>query len=237
MFETMMTTLSGIPPILAAAPGLTMIYIICLIVGGGVLVVSTVFGGDGDAGLDADVDVDVDIDVDADVAAEGAEAGAAPSLSLSTWFSMQFVVYFVAAFGLVGTVLTYTSTVGSAGTLVASLAAGLVIGQGVHQLMRALRRSSGDSKAMRRDFVNKPARVTIAIKPPERGEVALQVRGREKFVPAWAQRTDDRFEAGSSVVIVTFANGTAHVVSQEEYEFVTDSKTGGSDEPNSDRTV
>jgi hypothetical protein len=74
--------------------------------------------------------------------------------------------------------------------------------------------------------VNTHARVTVAIVPGQRGEVALQVRGRERFVPAVARRADDRFDVGDRVGIVAFANGTAEVVSRQEYEFINEPEVG-----------
>ena len=91
--------------LLAATSMLQMVYIICLIVGGGLLMISTFLGGDSDVAADADVemdfDADVDVEVEADAHVEGADVAATGSLSLANWFSMRFVVYFMAAFGLV----------------------------------------------------------------------------------------------------------------------------------------
>ncbi len=217
--------------LLAATGMLQMVYIICLIVGGGLLVISTFLSGDSEVGADADVemdfDADADVDVEADAHVEGADVAAAGGLSLANWFSMRFVVYFIAAFGLIGTALSYTSEMVATPVLIWSVAGGLVMGQAAHQTMRLLKRSSGDGTTSASDFVDKLGRVTLAIEPPQRGEVALQVRGRERFVPAKARRNDDRFEVGADVMIVAFNNGTAEVVSKKEYEFINDAKSGG----------
>ena len=113
-----------------ATGALLAAYWICMIVGGGLLLVS-VLGGHGsdtdvdvDAGLDADVDVgagfdtdvhaDFDTDLHTDFQADGAldadvdsaahaehlAAGHGGIAGLSTWFSMRFVVFFLAVFGL-----------------------------------------------------------------------------------------------------------------------------------------
>lgn len=248
MFGLFMTTAVGIgagPALLAAASGLTTIYIICLIAGGGLLVISILFGShsdmsvdhplDADLGLDVDahVGVDADVAVDADVPADvGADVHAGHAdlahagVSLASWFSIQFVVYLVAVFGLVGTVLSYTTSLGPVPVLLIALGAGGAVGQGVHQTLRHLRRTSGDGAASNRDFVNTHARVTIAIGPGQWGEVAVHVRGRERFVPAVARRADDRFDVGDRVGIVAFANGTAEVVSRQEYDFINEPKVG-----------
>ncbi len=70
----------------ASLPALTSVYWICLIVGGGLLIVSTLTGGDADAGLDADLDADVSLEGDVDT-------GHGPASSLASWISMQFVVF------------------------------------------------------------------------------------------------------------------------------------------------
>lgn len=214
MIELLATSYEFAP--LAAAGVLGMIYLISLIVGGGLLVISTFLGGDADA--DADIDPGVDGDVDGDV--PGDHAGI---MSLSNWFSMRFCVYFAAAFGLVGTTLVSITNLLPAVVLTCAVLGGLVVGQGAHQVMRSLARTSGNSQVRREDYVDKPGRVTIAIAPPGRGEVAIQVKGRERFIPATAQRGDDRFDVGSKVVVVGFNNGTVEVVSEKEHEFVNQS--------------
>ena len=235
MIEYLMSV-SMTAPLLAAMPSLVAVYIVCLIVGGGLLVLSTFFGGDADAdvsadvGADVDVDVDADVDVDLDTAGDTTvDAGAvdahhAPSvLSLTTWFSVQFLIYFTAMFGLVGATLSYLSGASSVVVLAWAVLGGLVVGQGVHQLLRYLRRSSGDSKITRKDFVNRLGRVTVAIAPQQRGEVAVRTRGGERFVAARARRADESFKIGDTVGIVGFSGGRAEVVSREEFEFVSES--------------
>lgn len=225
----LMTTFDAMAPLLAALPSLEPLYVVCLIVGGGLLVISTVFaGGNADVGVEGDVSVDVDADVDISPEAPG-DAAVGPGheitsgLSLASWFSIHFLVYFFAMFGLIGTVLSYLSDLGSTAALALALIGGIVAGQGAHQLLRYLRRSSGNSEASRRDFTNKLARVTVAIAPARKGEVAVQARGRERFVIAVGRRSDERFNVGDTVGIVAFNGGKAEVVSREEFEFITDS--------------
>jgi len=242
MVDTMTTLAAATPEVLAAFT-LSSVYVVCLIVGGGLIVVSTVFGGDADAdvdveiggvdvGVDVDADVNLDVDVDADIGADldvgadavlGAHVHAPSGLSLASWFSIQFVVYFLAVFGLVGTTLTQLSSAGSTTILLWSLIGGLGVGQGVHQLLGYLRRTSGNSAPNVADYINQPASVTIKIAPPQKGEVSVSVRGRTRFLPAVARRDDDLFESGDAVVVLAYRNGTAEVVSRKEYEFLTDS--------------
>lgn len=252
---------------IAQASWLGGVYVVCLIVGGGLLVISTVLGGHGadtdadltvdtdaaagfdvDAGaaggLDMDADAAAGFDVDADAAAGvdlhtdadvgvGADAHAhldtdtsqPHAMSISNWFSIRFLVYFAAAFGLVGTALTYTSDLGPTGVLVVSIITGLVVGQGVHQTLRMLRKTSADGSTRIEQYVDHPARVTIAIHPPRRGEIVLRVNDSERYLPAAAKRPDDSFDTNDKVVVVGFHGGTVEVLSQREYEFTRNGKS------------
>ncbi len=231
---------------LSALPSLTGLYVACLIIGGGLLVISTAFGGDHDSDVDVGgrvelgshpdvelaggataLDADADLDVGGMAADHAggavelhhADAGASP-LSLSDWFSMRFVVYFTAVFGFMGTVLSYVTDLAASWTLAIAVGTGLVCGQGVHQAIRALGRSGGNSEVGPEDFLKKPARVTVAVRPPARGEVGVLVGNRELFLPAIAQRPDDAFATGDQVIITEYTGGMAVVVSRKEYEFV-----------------
>jgi len=234
--------------VLAALPSLAGIYVVCLVVGGGLLLVSTALGGhgadvdaDGVAGVDLHMDADAGgLDVDADgLHADGVDAHADDlsaghadtdsAMSLATWFSLRFVIYFIAVFGLIGTVLTYMSGMQNAAILAWAVVAGLVVGQTFHQTLRYLTRTSGDSSVQISDYLHKPARVTIAIVPPSRGEVAVRVQDRERFVPAVAKHENERFDIGQTVVIASFIAGTADVISQKEDEFMAESKAGDND--------
>lgn len=224
-----------------AASILTALYWGGLIVGGGLLLVSVLGGSEHDAGTDvdagggfdvdhahADVDVgglDADAGLDAGAAghfdhagADVAHAGHAGMSALSTWFSMRFVVFFLASFGVVGVILRHLTGLGTWTTFAAAFVAGAALGQGVHQLFRYLRRTSGDSAPRPQDYVFKLARVTIAITPPNKGEIALQVRGVERFVPAVSVNAGHRFASGDEAVVVGYRAGVAQVVTQAEFE-------------------
>jgi len=243
-----MCEFAGITLIGATAPvgflaggigGLSAVYVICLIIGGGLLVVSLLFGGDSDAGVDADgaAGVDVDGDLDVDVSADAGpdldasgpvDAGHAAhdGLSLASWLSVRFLIYFAATFGLVGTVLTYTTDSRPLVVLLVALGAGLVVGQAVQQTVRYVQRTSGDSAPSSRHYVNRTGRVTVAIRPGRPGEVACDVRGGERFLPAFARRAEDTFAVGEIVGVVAYTNGTAEVVSRKEFEFLHEAKRG-----------
>lgn len=235
-----------------AFPDLTVLYWICMIVGGSLLLFSMLgaFGGhadtdfDVDTGFDADFDADFDVDAaggldveadievdvdagDVDVAA-GADAhvdgGLADATSLAAWLSIRFVVYFTAVFGVLGVVFTYLSDNSPTTTAGVAALGGLVVGQGVHQLFRKLKRSSSNSATTREDYEDRIGRVSATITYPRKGEIAISVRSRERFVPAVAKHPDTTFGVGDEVGVVTYRGGVAEVVSRKEFEFLTHKK-------------
>jgi hypothetical protein len=246
MTDQPMLTLADIWSTLSAA------YWVCLIVGGGLLTISVLgaFGGHADADFDVSADADVDLDgvggfdvghdfdmghdvdighdvdlshdVDAGHDFEAAHYGSISSVS--TWFSMRFLVFFVAAFGAIGAIFTHLSDITAPVILLVALAGGMIIGQVAHQTFRTIRRTSGNSAVQVRDYLNKPARVTVTINPGQRGEVALSVSDAERFVPAVSKREDTGFRVGDQVYVVAYRAGVAEVISRQEYEFLNEGK-------------
>jgi len=245
-------------------PDLTTLYVVCAIVGGSLLLISTMsfFGGDADADvdadtdfdvdgnvdldgigaevdvdadadIDADVDMDADADVDADVHVETADAadahagaGHVGAMGLASWLSVRFLVYFCAVFGILGIVLTYMTDYAPGMTFGVSLAGGIVVGQGVHQLFRKLKKSSSNSATTEADYVNQVGRVSVTITYPQKGEVAIPVRSNERFVPAVAKHPDTNFKVGEEIGVIAYRGGVAEVVSREEFDFLTHKKLG-----------
>jgi len=208
---------------------LAMWYVVALIVGGGLIFVSTVLGSHGTTDVHADLATDggLDHDMGGD-AHDGTDVGESSGhpLSLATWFSMQFAVYFLAIFGLIGTALTYVAQAEPSTVFASSVIGGFVVGQVVHQVLRALKRSSVQGDLTAEDYVGQVARVSVALDGTHRGEVALASRNGERFLAALARRGDDRFKVGDHVVVVGFVNGVAEVVSQKEHDFVAGVQSG-----------
>ncbi len=211
---------------------LATVYIIALIVGGGLLLLSLFMTGHGSTDVHADLSGDLgmsghapagDLHQGGDM---GHHTGGGHGLPLASWFSLQFAVYFLAMFGLIGTTLTFAGKVGPVAVLTSALVGGFIVGQLVHQTLRALKRSGVGSDLTAEDFLKRPARVSIAIDPPRRGEIAVTSRSGERFLPAVSRRGDDRFKVGDRVVVVGLSHGVAEVLSKEEYDFVSESGTG-----------
>lgn len=210
---------------------LIAVYIISLIVGGGLLLLSLLVGGNGNADVHADVSSDLDMaghtpgDLDHPVGGDHSIEGG-HGISLASWFSIQFVVYSLAIFGLIGTTMAFVAKADPRTVLAFAVLGGVLIGQLVHQALRALKRSGGGSDLTAEDFLKQPARVTIAIEPLRRGEIAVATRTGERFLAAVSRRSDDRFKVGDRVVVVGLSNGVAEVLSKTEYDFVSDPNSG-----------
>ncbi len=227
---------------LPAIADMTGVYVICLVIGGGMLVISTVLGGHGhtdlggvdgaghvgfDAHADAPTGMDVHTDVPGHVDTHGGDFGVSAhhGWAWSNWFSVQFVVYATATFGMVGTILTYLSDWPAEQITWTSLISGLLMGQLVHQIIRKIRRTEAVLPVSPAEFVGKIARVTVSVVPPGMGEVAVMVRGSEHFLPVRTKHDHDKFLTGSEVAIASLSQSVAEVVSPQEYEFISDSKT------------
>ena len=233
------------------------IYWGCLIIGGGLILVSMIgaiehgAAVDADAGMHVEVDADADFDLDSmhaeadfgvdaghaemDIGADAghvefdggldaahgglASAGHATggAAAVANWFSLRFLVFFAAMFGATGVIFSYLSDWNTKPVLIVALLSGLLVGQGVHQIFRLIRRTSGDSTPRTGDYVNRRASVTIPIAPVGPGEIAVEVRGTQRFLPATATG-DMKFKAGDEVVVVGYRAGVAQVISLGEYE-------------------
>jgi len=208
--------------LLAELPSLMGVYVIALIVGGGLIVFSVVAGGSGDADA-GDIDLDADWSGDVEVG-DGADFdvtdGPTDGFALSDWLSLRFLNYFAAMFGLTGTALTMANDLANATVLGVSVIAGAIVGQVVHQMMRWLIRGSSDSATARPDYINRKARVTVPINAGGRGEIAIRIKDGERYVPAVCKRPEDQFATGAVVGVVGIEAGIATVVSQKEFDFL-----------------
>lgn len=204
--------MSGMPLLAAALEVFPGLYWFFLIVGGGLILISTLSVGGNHAGMDADVAANADLGLGADANFDAHPLAASKALGLSKWLSLSFAIYGGVAFGATGLVLTHVAGARGAGAVVLAAAAGLIVGQAVHQLLRKVRSTSGDSAPRPQDYVHKLARVTVALPAGGTGEIALSVRGTTRYVPATPASPAESFPAGCDVVVVAYRAGVAEVV-------------------------
>jgi membrane protein implicated in regulation of membrane protease activity len=190
------------------------LYIGGLILGGGLLLVSLLTGGDAEEvelGHGGEVDLAHGADVGAGEGAGGhGHGGVLPLTSLTFW------TFFFAFFGLTGTVLSLTGLAGGALTAALAVGVGLVAGVGMGQAMRRLRRSRVDSAVGPEDLVGSLGRVTLPVGGGHVGKVCVELKGRSVEVLAHGD-ADELLGRGHQVLIhEVLQNGTVRVVSAEE---------------------
>jgi len=198
------------------------LYLLGLVIGGVLLLISTVGGhagadtdadadadADGDADADADPDADADADgeagadahVDSDGHAGGLAAGAAGAAA--AWLpvgSLRFWVFFVAFFGLTGTLFTLLGLATVPVTLGVAALMGWLAGASVTWVVRRLRRSSVTSALETKDWNGAQGRVLLPFERGGIGKVRLELRGRT--IDAVAVTDDElRLDPGEDVLV------------------------------------
>lgn len=177
---------------------MTELYLLCLLVGGG-LVALSIAGADG---FDADA-VEVDPGVEAD--GEGLTAAA-------RFLSIRNLIFGVAFFGLTGSAFTALGvpgpvTLGSAGVV------GLGAAVGLQHLMDYLRSSESGEPASLDRLAGAPAEVVVGLSDAHPGKVSVAAIGQTHQLVARVHE-DARvraFGAGEPVVVVQVDAGVAHV--------------------------
>lgn len=184
------------------------LYLVSLVVGGGVALLSAFgdfldFGGvDVDADFDADLDFDTDVDAGID--------GHAPSAAI---FSLRSLVFSLFGFGAVGTALTALGSAPSAPTtIVLAAGAGLVVGYLVGAFLAYLKRSDTGARAGDESYLGLTGRVTLPLRPDAPGQVVVARGNREHTVRALPhESTSGDPRAWRTVVVIDMKDGIARV--------------------------
>lgn len=179
------------------------VYLIALLVGGFLLAMSMLGGGDHD--VDIDVDVDVDVDVDADADADADVDGGSDGFDVMGWFplaSLRFWTFFSAFFGLTGVVLDTGGFTGSYVGLGIAGGVGYICGTTMTRLIRNLRRERVDSSLAADDCIGETARVILPVGPEQTGKVRLELKGRT--IELIAETDDSELELGVGQACVIY---------------------------------
>jgi len=192
-------------------------YLIALIVGGSLVAVSLIFGGDHDYDVDADVDADFDADADADADADGghdAAHGVSGFDALHGWLpiaSMRFWTFFLAFFGLTGTVLSAGKLLGGIATAVVAGVIGYICGASITSAVRKLHKQVVDSTLGEADYVGATAKVSLPVSKDRTGKIRMNIKGRVVTLMA---ETEEEEELGLNQPVMVYAikdDGTAVV--------------------------
>jgi hypothetical protein len=179
------------------------IFLISLIVGGGLLAVS-MFAGDADMDTDLDLDVDLDAGLDGDF--DGGDPHGFRLLSL------RAVSYFLFGAGAAGTAMLYLS---DSSVLVATgvaLVVGLALAFLVDGVFRYLKRTESGGTTPESKYVGLSARVTIPFRPGGSGKVLVTRGSRTQELVARPYDPDaTAVEEWTDVLIVAMDQGQALV--------------------------
>ncbi|MEF2279743.1 hypothetical protein V3W47_15715 [Deinococcus sp. YIM 134068] len=159
------------------------IYLVCLIVGGGLLAVSLFGGHHGDAaGHDGDLH------------------------DVASWFSLRALVSFAAFFGLAG-VLAGLLGLGGAGRLVVALVTGLGVGA-FTALAFSVARTRGEVSGGAGRLAGRTGKVIVPPAPARPGKVAVTVAGQIEHALA---HSDDALRPGDAVIVIGTRGGVLDV--------------------------
>lgn len=213
------------------------LYIICAIVGGGLVLLSALGGvgghdADGDAGHDVSADHDATVDSDAsgaehelghdhDHGHEGHEHGgdaAAPGFLgdlLAAFMSLRFWTYFLGGFGVLGVLLTVLQRGVEPGILLTSLGTGFAIGLLAAFAYKWVQRAQVDSGAAIGDYLGKQAKVLVPVRGESPGRVRLTVKDEIIDVLAIAE-AGRSYEVGEEVYVIAMDDRQAKVAGRRD---------------------
>lgn len=183
------------------------IYIACFVLGGGLVVLSALTGGDhGGHGGDGSVEHGIEHGGDHGEGHAGDHDGPwIPFLSLRFWtFTLAF-------FGLMGLAVRFLVPVAFIVELGAALTVGLISGLSVSWAVRKLQRTSVDSSVPPRELIGREATVLLPVSGERPGKVRLRVGARQIDILANSDETST-LEAGEPVVVVDLDGARVRVV-------------------------
>lgn len=179
------------------------LYLFCLVLGGGFLLVSLLGGEGGDMEMDADVELGGLDDAGTDTAA-------------SRIFSFRTLVYGVFGFGATGAALTALGS-SALGTLLFALVGGILSGALVGALFRYLGSTESGASPRDDDLVGLPAVVVVPLSAQGPGTVAVERGGRRVTLRALPHPgAGGRPEAWTQVVILDVEGSLVRVAPLEE---------------------
>lgn len=200
--------------------GVYQLYLFCLVLAGGLAVLSA-FGDltDTDAvGLDLDggldLDADLDLDTDADVAGDS-------GFDWARILSLRGLLYAVFGFGLAGTLqVTFLGAPATgAVTVGTSVVAGLGLGWLVDRLVDLVRGASTPDREGDTSFEGCTARVLVPIRADDPGRVRVLRDGRTFDLRALPHgRPDSDPRAWTDVIVVEVRDGFALVIPHQEQD-------------------
>ena len=173
-----------------------LVYAIALILGGGIVLLQMLAGGDHHIGH-------------AEMALDAHHAPTGPGI-LSTR-SATFALF---AFGLVGTPLQLFRLAAPAATFSVAIASGVVAGLVAGLAFRALGHEGASGQAAFLEAKGQRAKVLVPCARAQRGKIRARIKGQ--LVDMMATTDEPQIAAGREVLIVDIHDDVAHVVTAPE---------------------
>ncbi|HWM87954.1 MAG TPA: hypothetical protein VNO33_19000 [Kofleriaceae bacterium] len=186
-------------------------YLITAIVGGVLVGVSILAGGDGDAGGHGG---DLHSDVDGDGHGGDGADHAGPVDALLSWLpigSLRFWTFFAAFFGLTGTAMTVLAAAGPIPIAVAAIAVGYTSGLVLTRAIRHLHTRSSDSSLAEADLIGSTALVLLPVGSGRTGKVRVHIKDRTVDLLAETQEEAELVTGENVLVIAVPREGHAMV--------------------------
>ncbi|MBX7165750.1 MAG: hypothetical protein K1X74_05325 [Pirellulales bacterium] len=188
---------------------MAVLYSVCAIVGGTVLIAQfamTLLGlGDGDHSIDGDAGLDVDHDLSTDGShdVEHHTHGASWFFGVVTFRTLVAAVTF---FGLAG-LAAQANALEPASVLVVALAAGAAAMYGVHRLMRLFADLRADGTVRVSDAVGQTGTVYVRIPADRRGQGKIQLNLQNQTIELTAVTAASRELPTGATIVVTSVIG------------------------------
>ncbi len=176
------------------------VYLFCAIVGG-ILMLLSLFHGDGN--LSADNDLDFAPDLDTDAVSFWSEL---PLLSLRFW------VFGGGMFGITGLILTLTGRPFLT-TLAGALVTGLITGWTLTWILRQLKRRTPNSLITPDDLIGATGTIELPCDHTQPGKVRLTLKGQQVEYPA-RTRNLTPLPLGETIIVVDVQGQWVEVILQ-----------------------
>ena len=133
-----------------------------------------------------------------------------------SWFDTRAIAMFMTAFGLIGALTTYLEF-GFYASIGSAVLSGLVLGSMVLALGYFLLTQQSNSSITRRELVGRTAKVLVAIRPGEIGQITIKV-GEERLDKIARSNSEEVINEGETVFIEATDNEGFLVSSMKGYE-------------------
>ena len=207
------------------------VYIICAVLGGGLMLLSAFGGltGDTDFSTDVDASLDVDHEIDFDHDLSTTElASELPHLDVDltsgftahdfwlAFLSMRFFTYFAGTFGILGLALTFMT--GMTEPFIGLIGAGVSfgVGYGGSLLFRYLKAEGVTSGVTKGDYIGVLGKTTVAISGSQPGKVRIRIKDDTLDMMALSEKGTD-IARGEEIVVVGLDGNHVRVAPKGDY--------------------